>query len=185
MEADSTSKNKSALLAMGMLTFALIAVFGGVAIGDEQPNVEVPVLDISKTVISGDFVVPEKTRVYWELEIEVSYDDETGLSDVTVKDTLPSELELINTTVSKGSAGILDKKGAIKLIWEIGTMSAGDTETLRMWIATAQIPSKSSVKYHFGETGEYELNSGAHVSGNHETGKITAGPTDPITVSAI
>lgn len=189
MDRNTGSRLKSAILALAMLTFAAVVLFEGVAIGEELPNAEDPVLDISKTMISGDLTVPKKTLVYWQLQIDVSYADSTDLTNVIVKDTLPAELVLINTTVTTGSTSTADKKGATKITWDIGTMSPGDSETLTMWISTAETPGqgagKGKPKYHFSSAGEYSLNNGATVEGVHASGEIEAGPTDEITVFAI
>ncbi len=183
MDRNTGSRLKSAILALAMLTFAAVVLFEGVAIGQELPNVEDPVLDISKTMISGDTIVPKKTLVYWQLQIDVSYADSTDPTNVYVSDTLPAELELINTTVTTGSASIADKKGSTKITWDIGTMSSGDSETLTMWIATTKLPNGK--RYHFTRSGEYNINDGASVEGDHASGEIEAGPTDPITVFVI
>ncbi len=187
MKVKSISKFRSAVLVLAMLTFTTIAVIGGVAVGGEQSNVEQPVLGISKTMISGETTVPTNTKQYWDLEIVVTYDDLTDLNGVVVSDTIPKEITLDSIAVSNGVVATNGKGGSTKLTWTIGTMSPGDTETLTMSISTKTISGgrrRGMTVQYFMKPGEYSLNEGASVSGTHQTGTITAGPTDPITVYA-
>jgi len=141
-----------------------------------------PSINISKVMTSGKTTVYTQTMEYWVIEIEVINDGLTNLSNVVVSDTIPEEITLDDFTTSKGTAAAAEKNGATKLTWAIGTMSPGDVETLVMGISTKRLRSGRSAAQPFLEPGEYVLNQGASVSANG--GRVTAGPTDPITVYA-
>lgn len=184
------AKFKSVFLVLVMLTFS-VAMLGGQVIGVKPPsppgkppiNVEQPVLEISKKMIDGKKRVPIETRVYWTLKIEVEYEDLTDLTDAIVRDGLPPELDLISTSVSKGTVETwANDRGTTQIRWTIGTMEPRDKEWLEMEIATGV----KGGKQEFQKTGTHKLNRGASVKGIHEATKtsITAGPTDPITVKA-
>jgi len=184
MKVERISKFKSAVLAFTMLTFAVVMVLEGVAVGDTQTNNEQPILEISKTMTSGETTVPIKTKEYWTLEIAVSNNDPADLTSVVVSDTIPGEITLDGTAATKGLVTTTTKSGATKLTWAVGTITTGATETLTMSVSTKTEGTGRRRTQYFLEAGEYVLNEGASASGTSQAGTITAGPTDPITVYA-
>ncbi len=142
------------------------------------PPSGVAALEISNVMTSGKTTVNIKTRELWTLDIVVSNNGQTSLSNAVVMDTIPVEITLEDFTASKGYVTTTVKNGATKLTWTIGRMLPGDAESLMLNVST-----KTDVTtQYFTGPGEYVLNQGASVSANG--GLITAGPTNPITIYA-
>ncbi len=156
----------------------------------EEPPIEPigGVLTIDKVKTSGPDVVYTHTKYGWVLRITVANEGDSDVLVVVVHDVLPAELELVNYSASNGSfihgQNGVGRAGSTHLTWNIGTMVAGEVQTLDLIISTKPNPAG---KQEFTSPGIYSLNDGAWVTGNDaiDGEGLLVGPTPMITVIAI
>jgi uncharacterized repeat protein (TIGR01451 family) len=152
-------------------------------------------LTIEKLKISGPDEVFIHTYNEWELKITVAnLGDSCTLNDVTVYDVLPAELELLDYSLTQGTLDVTKpgkgKMGSTHLTWFVGHLGSPNAfcgpyqAELILKIATTQNPAE---KQEFTSPGVYSLNDGATAKGTIAGTEIevTAGPTEPINVTAL
>lgn len=145
-------------------------------------------ISIDKVKIDGLDIVETHTYNEWTLEISVWNDGGSNATDVVVHDVLPAELDLLSFTATDGA---LDSQqngrgqmGSTSLTWNLDVLENGERAILTLVIGTTTNPAG---KQEFTSPGTYSLNDGAWVTGTDSlTGfELSAGPTPPITVTAI
>jgi len=144
---------------------------------------------VSTAIISGPYDVNVGEVACWEIEITVKamYADVT---DVVVQDGMGADLDANDTpvSISKGDATIAQKtvgKGKHKMratmvTWEVGDLTAGDTETLVVQVCTGENPQNKQ-EFTSEEEG-HELDGGASASYVYDNEEYESPETEPLTV---
>lgn len=169
-----------------------------VIVEEEGQPPQPAVLEISKIKISGPDEVFTHTHNEWELKITVVNTGQSCMTNVTVYDVLPAEIELLDYTlthtITPGTLEVIkpgdNQTGDTHLTWHIGHLGVRNAycgpyqAELTLKIATTK---NSAGEQEFTSPGTYMLNEGANATGIDEStgGIISAGPTDPIIVTAI
>ena len=117
---------------------------------------------IRKILLSGNTTsIPLKTYQEWVFQIEVN--NSGTPQNLTIKDTIPAEFDVLNVSASSGNAIYYLAGGsysATKLEWKV-FLEAGESAHLNITIATRLSPSGKF--YRFTSCGTYNLNEGARI----------------------
>ncbi len=120
-----------------------------------------PVMKLEKILISGNKSVQTGVREFWTFRILL---ESYGIYDeITVKDTIPAEFEIISINASNGNYSLYHPgngmMGATKLVWVV---DGGGVEYIDVTVATKLNPAG---KQEFTSSGIYYLNEGAEIKG--------------------
>lgn len=117
---------------------------------------------IEKILLSGNTTgIPIKTYQEWVFQIIVN--NSGTPQNLTIKDTIPAEFDVLNVSASSGNATYYLAGGgysATKLEWKV-FLEAGESGHLNVTIATRLSPSGKF--YRFTSCGTYNLNEGARI----------------------
>jgi len=191
-------------IAAAVLPFSLrasdyISQSGSVSAGD-------PYCWFNKFILKGcDWVAAPtsvsaavRTNVVWHMKIEIALpggwgDGVTPITDIEVKDRFGAEIEIddpfpVDGYPTQGDAWwdngpgngrCRRPSGKVFLYWDVGTLSPGETATLRFTISTGL---NGAGKQCYTSCGCYELNSGAVLKFMYN-GRQYSVYSGPITVS--
>ncbi|WP_179192974.1 DUF11 domain-containing protein [Thermococcus litoralis] len=119
---------------------------------------------IRKILLSGNTTnIPLKTYQEWVFQIEVN--NSGTPRNLTIKDTIPAEFDVLSVSESAGNATYAPAGGgqaATKLEWSV-ELGAGESTHLNVTIATRLSPSGKF--YAFTSCDTYDLNEGAEIVG--------------------
>lgn len=120
-------------------------------------------------------IVYYSTRGAGEARKAPQIPNQNTVTDVVVKDQLPSEFELMEFTPTQGDVFIeASEDRGIKITWNVGNLDPKASATLNLVVATTEVS--------FSKPGNYVINSGASATGLlYSTQEIlTDGPTKSI-----
>ena len=152
-------------------------------------------LAVDKIKLSGPGIGFILTYYEWELQITVTNTGGCAATNVMVMDVLPAELGLLQTNASVGSVTTYNPGTRSSLpipeiipvrsthiYWAVGTLEAGQSETLYMKVCTRVNPGGNQ---EFTSPGVYIINEGAYATGiDSQSGeRIESEPAQAITVT--
>ena len=152
-----------------VLAVTLVAVGLGAGVASANPGcLDV---DVTTSIDSGPGTVEPWTEETWVIEIEVCNDTGYTIYGVVVQDGMGADLdEIVCGTPSQGSATALKKTvgqgkhkmRATMVTWYVGTLYAGDCETLLVTVTTGENPN--GYQEFTEEEVDHELDGGASAS---------------------
>lgn len=126
-------------------------------------NISSPTVKIEKQLFSGPETVKVGEKAQWTLRILLENNGRTNCYQIV--DTIPAELEVVNTNPSKGIVNVQKngkgKMGSTRLLWSV-SLNNSENAFLDITISTTQNPAG---KQEFTSPGYYCLNDGAEVVG--------------------